>query len=367
MQTPPPLLATDDGLRKRKRYLGLILPNLVMVALLIGYPIYWVAAREVLLARLDQTAADLGRAGYSVTRTGQSVGGFPFRLHLHFDRLRVAGPSGWGVDAQNLDAQAYLHAPGRWVLVAGQGLTLLRGPGGGVSVQGSPLRASIAGMKEAPWRIVVEGEGVRFQPLAQARPFTLTRAERIDVLLRPAPDRTGGQIMARITKGVVSPQSALKPLTGQTPLTLDLAIRITRPDRFKGKGWAATARAWAKDGGRFQLVRLRAEAGAASLSADAGAVTADDQGRWSGALPLRLSLPLTTALLPMRISGPAEFTVRLVAVAAALARGAGGRLPLTLTFSGGRIGLNGLPIGAAPRLYTPANAVSAGPPAAARP
>jgi hypothetical protein len=56
----------------------------------------------------------------------------------------------------------------------------------------------------------------------------------------------------------------------------------------------------------------------------------------------------------MIFGGHVSLPVRIVAVAAAMVRGAGGALNASLTFQDGRAELEGLTIGPAPRVYRPA-------------
>jgi len=335
------------------RRLPFVLPYLAIMLVLAGYGVFWLAARAILQARLGQEADRLRRAGYAVELTGERIGGFPFRLRLHYDRLRVVGPSGWGVAAPGLDAQAFVYAPGHWVIVAPAGLEVERGGDGPVSIGGQALRASIAGVHAAPWRVTVEGDAITFTTPTTAHPFTLARAERFDVMLRPAPDRSGGQLLMRLTGATVAPSSALAPIVGSKPLTLDLALRLTKPDAFKGAAWASAVQAWSKAGGEAQVVRLQADAGAAHLSVAGGAVHVGEDGRLAGSVPLHVALPSGLAVLPMIFGGHVSLPVRIVAIAAALVRGAGGALNAPLKFQDGRAELEGLAIGPAPRVYRP--------------
>jgi hypothetical protein len=331
-----------------------ILPYLAIVLVLGGYGVFWLAAREILKARLAHEADQLARSGYVVDLAGQRIGGFPFRLRLHYDRLRLVGPSGWGVAAPGLDAQAFVYAPGHWVVVAPTGLEVERGGDGPVSIQGQALRASVVSGRAAPWRVALEGEAMTFATPATAHPFTFTRADRFDTLLRPAPDRSGGQLLIRLTGATIAPSSALAPLAGRQPLTLDLAVRLTQPETFKGPAWASAVQAWSKAGGEAEIVRLRVDAGASTLSVGGGALRVGADGRLAGSAPLHVALPSGLAVLPMIFGGRVSLPVRIVAIAAALVRGAGGALDAPLSFQDGRAVLDGVAIGPAPRVYRPA-------------
>jgi hypothetical protein len=356
--------ASEPGRRRRWRP---FLPYIAIVAALAGYGVFWLGVREILQARLASEAEKLRRAGYAVALDGQRIDGFPFRLRLHYDRLRLVGPSGWGVAAPGLDAQALVYAPGHWVVVTPDGLEIERGGDGPLSIRGQILRASIARQRAAPWRLALEGQALQFATPANARPFTFTRADRFDVLLRPAPDRSGGQLLLRLTGAFVAASSALAPIAGDKPLTVDLAVRLTQPDAFKGAAWASAVQAWSKEHGEAQIVRFRADSGAAALSADSGAVHVGEDGRLAGAVRLHVALPSSLAALPMVFGGRVSLPVRIVAVAAALVRGAGGALDAPLTFEHGRTVLDGVAIGRSPEVYRPANAAAPTPSALSTP
>jgi hypothetical protein len=340
-----------------------ILPYLAIALVLVGYGVFWLAAREMLQGRLTHQADQLRRAGYTVDLEGLRIGGFPFRLRLHYDRLRLVGPSGWGVAAPGLDAQAFIYAPGHWVAVAPAGFEIERGGDGPVSIQGQALRASVVSGRAAPWRVVLEGDALSFSTPAAAHPFTFTRADRFDAELRPAPDHpdprgSTGQLLLRLTGATVAPASGLAPIAGAKPLTLDLAVRLTKPQTFKGPAWASAVQAWSQAGGEAQIVRLRVDVGAANLSVAGGALHVGADGRLAGSAPVHVALPSSLAGLPMIFGGHVSLPVRIVAVAAALARGAGGALDAPIAFQNGRAVLDGIAIGPAPRVYDPAAAAA---------
>ncbi len=69
---------------------------------------------------------------------------------------------------------------------------------------------------------------------------------------------------------------------------------------------------------------------------------------------MHVALPSGLAVLPMVFGGHVSLPIRIVAIAAALVRGAGGALNAPLTFQDGRAELEGLPVGPAPKVYRPA-------------
>jgi hypothetical protein len=249
------------------------------------------------------------------------------------------------------------------VAVVPAGFEIERGGDGPVSIQGQALRASVVSGRAAPWRVVLEGDALSFSTPAAAHPFTFTRADRFDAELRPAPDHpdprgSTGQLLLRLTGATVAPASGLAPIAGAKPLTLDLAVRLTKPQTFKGPAWASAVQAWSQAGGEAQIVRLRVDVGAANLSVAGGALHVGADGRLAGSAPVHVALPSSLAGLPMIFGGHVSLPVRIVAVAAALARGAGGALDAPIAFQNGRAVLDGIAIGPAPRVYDSAAAAA---------
>jgi len=116
MTTPTDRRKNGAAIACKPRWLPFILPYFAIVVVLASYGVFWLAAREILQARLAHEADQLRRSGYVVELAGQRIGGFPFRLRLHYDHVHVVGPSGWGLNTPTLDAQAFVYAPGHWVV-----------------------------------------------------------------------------------------------------------------------------------------------------------------------------------------------------------------------------------------------------------
>jgi hypothetical protein len=81
-----------------------------------------------------------------------------------------------------------------------------------------------------------------------------------------------------------------------------------------------------------------------------------EDGRLAGGVRLHVALPSSLAALPMVFGGHVSLPVRIVAVAAALVRSAGGALDAPLGFQDGRTVLDGVAIGRSPEIYRPSAA-----------
>ncbi len=320
------------------RWRSLLTPYLVIAALLAAYAVFWVYARAKLETELDRRVQSLRTEGYDILLSGRRIDGFPFRLRLSFNTLRIVAPSGWGVQIPRFEAQAYLHAPGHWVLIAPSGLQLLRARAGSVKVSGLAIRASVAGEQQTPWRLVFEGVNLRFRTGAGVQPFAFVDARRFDALLRPAPDRSGAQLLLRLTGAQPSPGRLPAQIMGVAPLTADLALRLTRPAAFEGASWNEAARRWSAAGGQAQVVRFQVSDPAMSILGRPASLSADAHGRWAGELGLTIS---RTAVTPQR-TAPAPLVANQAADA-----------DLDLAFRDGGTWLGPVRLGPAPQLFTP--------------
>src|SRR5689334_4624738 len=106
--------------------LGLYLPFAIALVAIVAWSAAWVMARRQVETRLDAAVADLSRAGYQLTWKERKLGGYPFRLDVTLTEVGVREPSGWGLQAPRIEAEAYMHAPGHWIIAAPESLTFVR-------------------------------------------------------------------------------------------------------------------------------------------------------------------------------------------------------------------------------------------------
>ena len=345
-----PRSGAESPPRRKPRLWALITPFVLIVLALALYGAYWLVARSRLEAALESRADALRQAGYQASLEGLRIDGFPFRMRVAFKQARLAAPSGWGVDAPGLKAEAYLHDLGHWVLVAPEGLTLTRPKGGTLAVRGEALRASIAGVNRAPWRITLEGSKLVFTPGAGALPFSFASMERLTLGLRPAPDGSAdGEAGLQITGGKAAPQTVLWRLASDKPVAVTLDSRVVKPAAFKGRNWGEAVRAWSDGGGQVQLVKAEMQGGVTSLWAKSGTLSVGSDGRVSGSVPLELRQGAQglTALA----GAPLDETAAHSAAAVAAARDTGGTASLNLVFQAGVATLGPVQIGPSPKVY----------------
>src|ERR1700751_3747917 len=137
-------MSVHDPLAARKpRRLGLYLPFVLLVLAAVAWTVFWLWTRGEVQKRMDAEAAGLGRSGYQGSWSRRSLGGYPFRMAGGLTDAKVRDPPGWALQAPLLEGEAFLYAPGHWMLAAPQGLTFVRPVGGPVAVTGKVLHASL--------------------------------------------------------------------------------------------------------------------------------------------------------------------------------------------------------------------------------
>ena len=282
----------------------LFLPYGLIAAALIAYGAGWFVVKGRIEAGMDAAAANLRAQGYQVSWSARSFSGFPFRLHLVLKDVALAAPSGWAARFDDLSGEAYLHAPGHWVLAANQGLTLTRpGSDGAVAIRGQAIRASLNGLDAPIWKVAVEGIGLTFTPASGAKPFSLADAARIELYTRQSPDHTGAaEALVRFDQVHLAPDALLGRRVGRQAVTGAFALRMTRAATFAGPGWTAAGQNWARSDGRIEIDPTTAPTGdGLALAVPAGSLRLGQDGRPSGALTLALSARNAPPLaLPLR-------------------------------------------------------------------
>ncbi|MBE7220050.1 MAG: DUF2125 domain-containing protein, partial [Caulobacteraceae bacterium] len=245
--TPAPV---GDPPPPRKRRIWLLLPAIGLAVFLAACSAGWLYARVRIDGALGAQAQALRRAGWTVALEGRSWSGFPFRLKLTQAQARLVAPSGWGLEAPGLVAEAVIFDPTHWVFAAPQGLMLDRGAAGGLQVHGRALSASASGMAGRVWRIAVVGEGLALAPVAGARPSAFTRIDRWEAYLRPAADGSGdAEALWRLTGGAPTPHRLVWNFAPDAAVEASLTGRFTRLQALSGPTWGARVRAWGAAGG----------------------------------------------------------------------------------------------------------------------
>jgi hypothetical protein len=346
-------MSLHDPLAARKpRRLGLYLPFLLLLLAAVAWTVFWLWARGEVEKRMDATVADLGRSGYQIAWSRRTLGGYPFRMDVSLSDARIHDPSGWALQTPLLEGEAFLYAPGHWMLAAPQGLTFVRPAGGAVSVTGKVIRASLTNLNKRPPSFSFQGEGLAFQPAAGAEPFALSAAELVELHLRAGPDDEGG-VFARVDKGKARPGGLLGRIAGDKPVFLVWNSTLSKMSAFDGADWPDAVRHWT-DAGGVMTVRdsSKLTAGEALIAAKSGTLSVGRDGRLRGVLEVGLR-QAPWALGAMAEKGVLPSTTADAASAVAAARQAGDTAHATLNFEAGQTTLGPVALGPAPKVFTP--------------
>src|SRR4030095_10277381 len=98
--------------------LGLYAPFVLLLIAIVVWSGFWFWARGEARTRMDAAAADLRKAGDAVRWKDRTLGGYPFRMDVTLTEFSARDPSGWALQAPKLEAEAFMHAPGHWMLAA---------------------------------------------------------------------------------------------------------------------------------------------------------------------------------------------------------------------------------------------------------
>jgi len=346
-------MSVHDPLAARKpRRLGLYLPFILLLLAAVAWTVFWLWTRGEVQKRMDAAAADLGRAGYQVGWSRRTLGGYPFRMDVSLTDARIRDPSGWALQTPLLEGEAFLYAPGHWMLATPQGLTFVRPAGGAVTVTGKVIRASLTDFDKRPPSFSFQGEGLTFQPAAGASPFALTAADLFELHLRAGPDDEGG-VFASLADGKAAPGGLLGRIAAGKPVSLVWNSTLSKMSAFQGADWPDAVRRWADAGGLLTVRDTsKLTAGDALIAARSGTLGAGRDGRLRGVMEVGLR-QAPRALGAMAQTGALPSTAADAASAVATARQEGDTARATLNFEAGQTTLGPVALGPAPRVYAP--------------
>ncbi|MFN3524052.1 MAG: DUF2125 domain-containing protein [Phenylobacterium sp.] len=344
MSVPDPAPA-----RKHSR-IGLYAPFAVALVVVLVWSGFWLLARQRTANGLEAAAQGLRDSGYEVSWKSSRIAGYPFRLFVVLEEPQVRDPSGWGLAAPRLEAESFLHGLGHWVMAAPQGLTVFRPSGGGVTLTGEVIRASLGKLDARPPSFSFEAAKVAFVPAPGAATFALAAAEKIELHLRAGPDDQGA-VLLRVDGGRAAPGRLLGILADDKPVSLVWDSVLSGMSGFRGEDWAAAARAWSLSGGGVTVRQGGLSAGEAALNVQSGALTLGPDGRLRGALAVELRrAPAALSALARTGAIPPETAEAAAAVIAARQAG-GSEARADLVFQAGRTTLGPVALGPAPRVY----------------
>ena len=341
----------DPAAPRKLSKLGLYGPFVLLLAGIAVWSGFWIWGRNQAAARMDTAVAELSRAGYQVSWKSREIGGYPFRMDVTLTDVRVREPSGWGLESPRIEAEAYMHAPGHWMIAAPETVTFVRPEGGPVQVSGKVIHAAAFNFADRPPSFDFEGVGLSFQPAPGAQPFFLSSADRVEFHLRGNRDLDEGLVALEVKNGKARLSGLFARIAGDKPISILWQATLTKMTAFTGNDWTSAVRRWTDAGGRMSLRQGGVTAGDALIGAQAGDLTAGPDGRLRGTLNVTLR-QAPRALTVMGQSGAiAPESAQAAAEVAQAREGPDQVAHATLDFQAGRTTLGPVAIGPAPKVY----------------
>jgi hypothetical protein len=302
-----------------------------VLAALVVWTGIWLQVKSGVETGLARQAAALRTKGWGVSWTGPRISGWPFRMDVTVDQVRLGEPSGWAMTAPTLKAEGLPYEPGHWIVAAPDGLTLFRPVKGPLAVAGRAIRASVSHLGGGRPRLSFEALDLTLTPQAGGQPAVLSAAKRLELHLQPGPDDQAA-LLVRIEDGRLNPQSALGHLAPRLQLTWD--ARLSHVSALKGVDWPAAVIAWSVAGGAMTVADADLALGDLSLRGSGGTLTVGQDGRLRGSTPLTLADKRGGLHLGGLNLGALTFSG-----------------PLALRFDGGRASIGPFPVGPALKVY----------------
>lgn len=335
----------------RHSRVGLFAPFGIALLALAMWSVWWAVLIERVDSGLNDRIATLREAGWTVTYGAQQVNGWPFRASVRLRDLELIAPSGQGVSAPALAAEAMAWDPDRWVLAARDGLVLARGDKGKVTLDAAAVRASGSGWGNAYPNLAVEIVEARFRPLPGAEAFPLASAERIEVYVRPNAGLEGGpsvaqpetdptdaaDVLVRLIGARARPGGPVAALTRGGTLTVQGEAVVTRARDLSGQDVAGLTAAWARSGGALLNVRGELTAGTSTAQFASPRLAAGTDGRLAG--QVTLTTRDAAAAVSSLTGAPAESILSTP------------ESTLSLTFADGEARLGPFAVAPAPKLF----------------
>lgn len=348
---------TDAAPPRHKRS-GLFAPIGLFLMALVAWSVWWFVLAGQVRERLDQRIEALRASGWDVAYSGMTTSGWPFRVRVGAENVRVTAPSGHALAAPDLAAEANAWNPDRWVLVAGDGLVLTRAGKGEVAIGGRVIRASVSGLTQRWPNVAVELADVRFTAHRDAEVFPISQAERIEAYLRPhlAPAGTPGvessvDVLFRLIDAEGRPGGPVEGMARNGKLTLQIETVIEDADRLQGADAAGVFSAWTRAGGRFTNVRGEVSAGESRATLASDVLSARPDGRLEGTLSLNAQRPMAAIA---GLAGSRDGAVDRAGAAGAAAASAvegGEDVDIAIVFRDGRTFLGPFALAPAPKLF----------------
>lgn len=335
---------------------GLLVPFVIAGVLVGAWTGWWFYLTQQIETRLDAQVAVLREDGWRITYASRTTTGWPFRARVSIPHADIVAPSGHGVAAPELVAEANAYNPDKWVVIAPRGLTLTRAGKGKVGIDGDGLRLSVSHLRERFPDLRVELIRPTFTTHEDAEPFPIASAERI--LLNVRPHLTGGRAVTdemdvafNLIDARGRPGGPVEGATRQGRLTARIEGTVARASKLGGMDSAGVFAAWTAAGGRFTAIKGELQAGESRARIESAALSADATGRLKGEVSLTAEKP--GAAISGLAGSQSGAVNRLGAAGAAAATAVSGDrgVDLVIRFRDGRTWLGPFALAPAPKLF----------------
>lgn len=335
---------------------GLAVPFLVVGLLLVAWTGWWFVLTHQIEVRLAAQAESLRQQGWQVRYASVTMTGWPFRARVEIPHMEVIAPSGMGVAAPTVVAEANAWDPDQWVVLAPNGLTLARPGKGKVGVDGEGLRFSVSHLMDRFPDLRVELFKPVFTAHPGAEPFPISSAGRIQFYARPHLTAGRASTDEMDVKFVLDDARGRSggPVEGMTRsgrLSADVEATIQGASRLQGPDAVGLFANWTRAGGRFTAIHGELTAGESGAVLSSDQLSAGPDGRLLGRLALKADKPMPAIAGLARSGSGAVNRVGAVGAAAATAAAGGRDVALTLVFRDGRTWLGPFALAPAPKLF----------------
>ncbi|MBW8303462.1 MAG: DUF2125 domain-containing protein, partial [Brevundimonas sp.] len=217
---------------------GLVLPFVIVGLLLAAWTGWWFYLADQVETRLAAQTESLRQGGWKVSHAPTSVTGWPFRARVVFPQAQIVAPSGHGVSAPELVAEANAWNPGLWVVIAPDGLTLTRAGKGQIDIGGDGARMSVSHLRDRFPDLRAELLRPTFTPRAGAEPFPIASAEHVQFEMRPhltdgvaATDEV--DVLFRLIEARGRPGGPVEGATGAGRLSAEVEMTIEQASSLR--------------------------------------------------------------------------------------------------------------------------------------
>ncbi|GAA0629455.1 DUF2125 domain-containing protein [Brevundimonas kwangchunensis] len=343
---------TTDSPRHSRR--GIIVPFTIAGVVLVAWTAWWFFLVQQIETRLDAQVEALKQNGWTISHAEVTTTGWPFRARVAIPHADIVAPSGHGISAPELVAEANAWNPDHWVVVAPEGLTLARADKGKVGVRGDGLRFSISRLRERFPDLRVELIRPVFTAHEDAEPFPIASADRIQFEARPhREDETADAIdvLFNLQEARGRPGGPVEGATQEGRLTVRLEGVVREASHLAGPTAAGVFAAWTEAGGRLSDVRGELIAGESRARLTSTGLSAGADGRLQGDLSLNAESAGAAITGLARSREGAVNRVGAAGAAAATAIQGERDVDLTIRFRDGRTWLGPFALAPAPRLF----------------